>query len=739
MSNAVEPRQKLPDSLKLWKSEIERIGKKFGLDFCPNIIVMADHEEISELAAYSGYPVRYHHWKFGQESLKLKKSYRWGLHIIYEMVVPTRPCYSYLLDANPEVIQKAVIAHACVGHNDFFNNNVWFRDIPKNLHHRFGNNAERIEKLRLEMGSQKVNDFLEACMSLDNLFNLLGPIIVPEPRKKTAKTEKRFPKRIKPRDELPYYMEPYINPPEYLEEERAKIELEEKREADIERRIITPPKSVRDILYFIFKNAPLEKWQQDIMRIVREESLCLAKGGQTKIMNEGWAAFWEATVMAGEGAAVDSEICSFAKMFAGVQQNRHSQINPYRLGKQLWDNIKFRWDTGRHGEIWNRCQDRIVKDRWEEFIVFKSLYDEFGGVIEKTTKLWEEFTTLIYETREGKGFVRKAFFLPENWILEWLKYREAKTKLAELTEALRYIKKLEKKYRSKRNDSLAPLATRRKIMLHSLSPYGFWSSDELEQEIARYQFYLNLSDNITSGKTPIHKVDVPIQWVKWAESQSFIGHLGQGHEKMLEVRTAYNDVNFIQDFFNQDFCDKYRYYTFGIGQSPSNYFWGENRIMIKSRNYLRVKKLLIEMCLNLGQPKIVLLDANFNNNSELRLIHLHDGRDLCYDGCADCGKIGLGIKEVLERFYLVWNKEKPVHLETVITTWPTKKPPWHYWFPPGHPTHTKPEVEKPIKRWIRYTFTGITGKKHIKKIIDLPDIHDWETIKKLLPKVPVST
>ena len=85
MSNGTNIRPKLPTTLKHWKYEIERIGWKYGLDFYPNIIVMADHEEISELAAYSGYPVRYHHWKFGQESIQLKRSYRWGLHIIYEI------------------------------------------------------------------------------------------------------------------------------------------------------------------------------------------------------------------------------------------------------------------------------------------------------------------------------------------------------------------------------------------------------------------------------------------------------------------------------------------------------------------------------------------------------------------------------------------------------------------------------------------------------------------------------
>ncbi|MEK7151529.1 MAG: SpoVR family protein [Patescibacteria group bacterium] len=732
MSKAIGPRPKLPKSLKLWKYEIERIGKKYGLDFDPNIIVMTGHEEISELAAYSGYPVRFHHWSFGQESLKLKKSYRWGLHIIYEMVIPTNPCYSYFLDANPEVIQKAVIAHACVGHNDFFRNNVWFRDIPKNLHHRFGDNAERIESLRLEIGTEKVNNFLEACMSLNNLFDLLGPVIVNKPKIDKPATEKRFPKRIQPRDELPYYMDPYINPPEFLEKERKKIEEEEKIKSNIERKVITPAKPTRDILHFLAINPSLEKWQQDVLRIAREESLCLMKGGQTKIMNEGWAAFWEAKIMAGEGVAVDSEVCSFAKAFAGVQRGGRFKINPYRLGKQLWDNIKLRWDTGRHGEIWNNCHDSIIKDRWEEFIVFKSLYDEFGGATEETLNLWDQFCTLVNETREERGQIKKIFFLPENWIREWLKYREAEKKLPILLEALEYIKNMEKKYSQNRNDVLATLSTRHKIMLNSLSPYSCWSSEEIEHEIEVYRFYINMRDRMANKQISIKKITIPTQWLDWAARHSFIGHLGQGYEKMFEVRTVYNDVNFIQDFFDQDFCDKYNYYTFGIGKSPKGHFAGEDHLLIKSKNHLRVKKVLIENILNLGQPKIILLDANYNNNSELLLLHLYDGRDLCYDGCDNCHRTELGVKEVLERLYFVWGKEKPVHLETIETVWPEIKPPWYYWHPPGH-SILKAEIEEPLRSWIRYSFNG---KAHSSTHFDPKQIYsNWDEIKKMLPEI----
>ena len=160
---------------------------------------------------------------------------------------------------------------------------------------------------------------------------------------------------------------------------------------------------------------------------------------------------------------------------------------------------------------------------------------------------------------------------------------------------------------------------------------------------------------------------------------------------------------------SQDFCDEHQYYVFGIGK-PGGHFWGDDHILIKSRHYVRVKKMLIRMLSNLGQPKIALVDANFKNNSELRLVHLHDGRDLCYNGCSNCGGPDLGIKEVLERLYVIWNKEKQVHLETVITEWPKKKPVWFYWNPPGHPLSNK-DVEEPKYMWTRYTCNGKSHNK----------------------------
>ncbi len=39
----------------------------FGLTFHQPLIQMLTHDEISEIASYGGFPVRYPHWKFGED------------------------------------------------------------------------------------------------------------------------------------------------------------------------------------------------------------------------------------------------------------------------------------------------------------------------------------------------------------------------------------------------------------------------------------------------------------------------------------------------------------------------------------------------------------------------------------------------------------------------------------------------------------------------------------------------
>ncbi len=75
------------------------------------------------------------------------------------------------------------------------------------------------------------------------------------------------------------------------------------------------------MLLFLLEHAPLERWERDILAIVRDEAYYFAPQGQTKIMNEGWATYWHSTIMT-EKALDASEIIDYADHHSGVAGDR---------------------------------------------------------------------------------------------------------------------------------------------------------------------------------------------------------------------------------------------------------------------------------------------------------------------------------------------------------------------------------------------------------------------------------
>ena len=109
--------------------------------------------EMNMVAAYSGFPSRYPHWKFGMEYERLSKSFEYGLSRIYELVINNDPCYAYLLESNQDVDQKLVMGHV-YGHCDFFKNNAWFAPTNRRMLDQTLHSAKRLrqrEQLHVEL------------------------------------------------------------------------------------------------------------------------------------------------------------------------------------------------------------------------------------------------------------------------------------------------------------------------------------------------------------------------------------------------------------------------------------------------------------------------------------------------------------------------------------------------------------------------------------------------------------
>lgn len=87
LGNNTVPGVQLSPELKMYIPKILQACRDWGLDFYPTVVQLLTYDEISEIAAYGGFPVRFPHWSFGMEYEELQRGYEFGMHKIYEMVI----------------------------------------------------------------------------------------------------------------------------------------------------------------------------------------------------------------------------------------------------------------------------------------------------------------------------------------------------------------------------------------------------------------------------------------------------------------------------------------------------------------------------------------------------------------------------------------------------------------------------------------------------------------------------
>jgi stage V sporulation protein R len=279
------------------------------------------------------------------------------------------------------------------------------------------------------------------------------------------------------------YMESYINPETFLDEQR---ERQRKKSEDRQK---FPASPERDVLLFLLENAPLERWQQDTLSILRDEAYYFAPQGQTKIMNEGWATYWHTKMMT-ERLLDASEVIDYADHHSGTVFTQPGGLNPYKLGLELFRNIEERWNRGQFGPEYEACEDWVERRRWD----------------------------------------RK---------------------------------------------------------------------------------------------------------------------LGQGRQKIFEVRKLYNDVTFVDTYLTEDFCREHKLFHFAYNKQTDMYH-------IDSREFQKIKQQLLFQLTNFGQPIIAVTNGNYRNRGELMLTHQHEGIDLKLDQAED----------TLRNMHRLW--QRPVHLETIV-------------------------------------------------------------------------
>ncbi len=291
-------------------------------------------EVMYEIAAYH-FPDRFPHWTHGQSYHRQKTGYDHGLQRIYELVVNTEPCHAYLMETNSLTSQKLVIAHV-LGHADFFRRNVFFSKSNRFMHTAAAAHAEAINKIEKEHGLEKVEQTLDAALALAMHVDPAREFFR---QKSMAEYEEE---RLRPPDE-----------PTMDYDDIWFMQGKPRKTPDRRRKI--PPEPERDLLRFLGESSSiLDEWQRDVLAMVGEEYRYFYPNMRTKIMNEGYAAFWHERIMEHPNTRLSpDELIEFQQMHSSVISQGHTfALNPYGVGYKVWKDIEKRWEEPEEEKTW---------------------------------------------------------------------------------------------------------------------------------------------------------------------------------------------------------------------------------------------------------------------------------------------------------------------------------------------------------------------------------------------------
>lgn len=413
----MERTRPLEGELLRLKEEIHQYAIEYGLDFHPVFFEVCDYDTINILAAQGGFPSRYPHWRFGMEYDQLSKGYAYGLQKIYEMVVNTNPCYAYLLNANHIVDQKIVMAHV-YGHADFFKNNAWFKNTDRNMMSVMANHGTKIRRYMEKYGQNRVEEFIDRVLSIENLIDTNMLFETQELKRQRDERYKKAKEDIeKETDDRSQALKSFMRTKSKNDTDRAPVEKEVKTtDLATDKKV----EYARDVMLYVLENAPLEEWEADILGCLRDESYYYLPQRLTKIMNEGWASYWHSTIMTNK-ALKASELIDYCDHHAGVMAMSKRNINPYKIGIELFRDIEYRWNTGKFGKDYNDCDDMHVKANWnKELGLGKAKIFEVRSTHNDVTFIDEFFTqdfcdrqqlfTYKYNPRTGRNEIESRDF-----------------------------------------------------------------------------------------------------------------------------------------------------------------------------------------------------------------------------------------------------------------------------------------------------------------------------------------
>jgi stage V sporulation protein R len=549
-------------------TEASALAQKLGLDPYDVQYWVVDHDEMNELIAYDGFQTRYPHWRWGMKYEQQRKQRQFLGGKAFEIVNNDNPANAFLQVSNDRADQKAVITHV-EAHADFFANNQWFGlfggDDGPNAAAILERHADRVESFLSdpEIDREAVERFVDTVLTVEDNIEY---------------------RRAFDRDgdgQEPEALADTLDGLGVSDEVRAEVFDEDWVAAlgdDDETSF--PPEPEYDLLAFLReygqaydgdteRAVDFEDWQRQLIEMLRREAYYFAPQRTTKVMNEGWAAYWESMMMGEEAFADETEFLDYADHQARVLNS--PGFNPYKLGKELWEYVENR--TNRREVV-----ERLLR---VQGVTWRNFHDavDFEAVVESLTPPKALDAVSAESLDEVAG-------LPDEYVdSEALAAaREGDVDVDQYPwKVLTY-------------EGLA----RRHFSLTKPQFRGFLASVS-RSELESTSRYLFEDDRYASVADALADVEFTAGW-----------------DRMFEVRESHNDVTFVDEFLTQEFVDANEYFAYEYSQTRGDF-------RASSTDAEDVKKKLLLRFTNLGKPTIAVYDANYENRGELLLGHEYNG------------------------------------------------------------------------------------------------------------------
>lgn len=563
-------KQRIAQGLESTVREARVLATKLGLDPYPVNYWVVDYDEMNSLVAYNGFQDRYPHWRWGMKYDQQQKQRQFLGGKAYELVNNDNPAHAFLQESNALADQKAVITHV-EAHADFFAKNQWFGLFSDNpdAARMLASHAEIIESYMddPEIDREEVEAWIDNVLCMEDCIDQYQPFSTAEGWPNEPPADEDIDEKLGDLG-LSEEVIGQVFDDEWLDEQR--------KDEDV---TSFPAEPKRDIISFLRKHGmrydddsekavEFEDWQREIMELLRREAYYFAPQKMTKVLNEGWAAYWESIMMGEEGFADENEFIHYADHQSKVLGS--PGFNPYKLGKELWEyieNVTNRRNVVEHllrteGITWRNFHDTVDLDRVMEHLEPDAVVDRVDS--DTLAALDPEDPRI---DSEGLAAAKAGEIDADQF--PW--------------KVLTYEGLVERHY------SLAKPQNR-----------GFLkqiTQTDVER-IARYMFD---DARYATVEEALDDVDYCAGW-----------------DRMREVRESHNDVTFLDEFLTQEFVTEHSYFTYEYMETTKDY-------RVTSTDVEDVKKKLMLQFSNFGKPTIVVEDGNYNNRNELLLSHQYNG------------------------------------------------------------------------------------------------------------------